>query len=64
MKVKKKNLSEKEIDEIVILQANDENAWNDVQILKNRAKRGNREKFLQALGKVPKVEPDEADRIK
>ena len=60
MKVK----NEKETDEIVITQAGDEKAWTDIQIVKNRAKRGSREKFLQALSKVPKVEPDEADRIK
>ncbi len=59
MKVK----DEKEIDETVIAQADDENAWTDIQVVKNRAKRGSREKFLQALSKVPKVEPDEADRI-
>ncbi len=63
MKVKKKNLSEKEIDEIVISQANDENAWNDIQILENRAELGNHEKFLQALSKVPKAETDEDDKI-
>ena len=59
MKVK----NEKEIDEIVIAQADDEKAWTDIQVVKNRAKRGSREKFLKALSKVPKVEPDEEDRI-
>ena len=63
MKVKDKNLSEKEIDELVIAQVNEENAWTDIQSVKNRAGRGSREKFLQALSKVPKVEPDEDDRI-
>ncbi len=62
MKVRKKNLSEKEIDELVIAQANDDNAWTDIQLVKNRAGRESREKFLQALSKVPKVESDE-DRI-
>lgn len=38
-------------------------AWATVEYLKERAKRGSREKFLQALSKVPKVEPDEADRL-
>ncbi|HEY0459418.1 MAG TPA: hypothetical protein VGC97_09800 [Pyrinomonadaceae bacterium] len=60
MKVK----NEREIDETVIAQADDEKAWTDIQIVKKRAQRGSREKFLQALSKVPKVEPDEADRIK
>ena len=59
MKVK----DEKEIDEIVIAQADNETAWTDIQVIKNRAKRGSREKFLKALSKVPKVEPDEEDRI-
>lgn len=63
MKVKNKKLSEKEIDGLVIAQANDENAWTDIQSVKNRAQRGSREKFLQALSKVPKVEPDQDDRI-
>ena len=60
MKVK----NEKTIDEKVIAQAEDENAWTDLQIVENRARRGNREKFLKALTKVPKVEPDEEDSIK
>ncbi len=38
-------------------------AWTTVEYLKERAKRGSRKKFLQALGKVPKVEPDEEDRF-
>ena len=59
MKVK----DEKEIDETVIAQADDETAWTNIQVVKNRAKRGSREKLLQALSKVPKVEPDEADKI-
>ncbi len=63
MKVKKKNLSEKEIDELVIAQANDDNAWTDIQSVKNRAERGSREKFLKALSKVPKVESAEDDKI-
>lgn len=64
MKVKKKNLSENEIDEIVIAQAENENAWAEVAYLKRRAKRGSREKFLKALSKVPKVAPHEDDKIK
>lgn len=39
-------------------------AWSTVEYLKERGKRGSREKFLQALSKVPKIEPDEKDRIK
>jgi predicted DNA binding CopG/RHH family protein len=38
-------------------------AWVTVEYLKERAKRGSREKFLNALSKVPKVEPDEEDKI-
>lgn len=63
MKAKKRNLSESEIDESVIAQADDETAWADIQFVKNRVERGSRENFLQALSKVPKVEPDEADRL-
>jgi hypothetical protein len=39
-------------------------AWATVEYLEERAKRGSREKFLKALSKVPKVEPDEEDKIK
>lgn len=38
-------------------------AWLTVEYLKERAKRGSREKFLRALSKVPKVEPEEQDRL-
>jgi hypothetical protein len=38
-------------------------AWLTVEYLKERAKRGSREKFLNALSKVPKAEPDEEDKI-
>ena len=38
-------------------------AWATIEYLKEKAKRGSREKFLKALSKVPKVEPDEEDRI-
>jgi hypothetical protein len=57
-----KKPSEKEIDDFVIAQADDEGAWT-IEDLKKKAKRGNREKFLQALSKVPKVEPDADDRL-
>ena len=63
MKVKSKNLSEKAIDELVIAQEKDENAWTAIQSIKTRSSRGSREKFLQALSKMPKVEPDEDDKI-
>ena len=51
---------EKEIDDLVISQADDEKAWTNIQVVKNHAKRGSREKFLKALSKVPIVEPDKA----
>jgi hypothetical protein len=38
-------------------------AWSTVEYLKERGKRGSREKFLQALSKVPKVEPDDENRL-
>ncbi len=47
----------------VITQADDENAWIDIQSVKNCARRGSREKFLKALSKVPKSAPDEEDEI-
>jgi hypothetical protein len=59
----KKNLSGNEVDEKVISQASDENTHTDIQSLKKRAERGSRDKFLQALSKVPKVESDEEDRL-
>ena len=63
MKVKKKHFSESEIDELVIAQVDDETTWTDIEIIRKRAKRGSREKFLRALSKVPKVEPDDKDKI-
>ncbi len=60
MKVK----NEKEIDQKVIAQAEDEKAWTDWQVVKNRARCGSHEKFLKVLSKVPKVEPDEEDKVK
>ena len=38
-------------------------AWATIEYLKERANRGSREKFLKALSKVPKVAPDEEDKI-
>ena len=35
----------------------------DFERLKRRAERGNREKFLRVLGKVPDVEPPDYDRL-
>ncbi|CAN5347086.1 hypothetical protein BH20ACI1_BH20ACI1_01390 [soil metagenome] len=65
---KVRELSEKEgitVDQFVSSAvAEKASAWTTVEYLKERAKRGSREKFLKALSKVPKVEPDEDDRIK
>lgn len=61
--MKKKQIAENEIDKIVIAQADNDIAWTQYEYLKKRAERGNREKFLKALSKVPKIEPDENDRI-
>jgi predicted transcriptional regulator len=33
------------------------------EYLDERARRGNRKKFERAIGKVPKVEPEEYDRL-
>ena len=54
---------EKEVDELAVPQVDDEKAWTDIQLVKRHAERGSREKFVQALSKVPKVAPDEADKI-
>ena len=64
---KVRELSEKEgitVDQFVSSAiAEKASAWATVEYLKERAKRGSREKFLKALSKVPKVEPDEEDKI-
>lgn len=38
-------------------------AWMTLDYLRERAKRGSREKFLEIMEKVPDVEPDEEDRL-
>lgn len=38
-------------------------AISTIEYLEKRAKRGNREKFLEILSKVPDVEPEELDRL-
>ncbi|MDQ3634351.1 MAG: toxin-antitoxin system HicB family antitoxin [Acidobacteriota bacterium] len=62
-----RKLSEKEgitVDQFVSSAiAEKASAWETIEYLKERAERGSREKFLKALSKVPKVEPDENDRI-
>ncbi|MGD9561952.1 MAG: hypothetical protein AB7F88_07005 [Pyrinomonadaceae bacterium] len=65
MKVKlmKKRRSEKEIDEKVIAHAEVDTYWTAFELVKRRAERGDREKFLKALSKVPTVEPDPEDRF-
>ena len=64
---KVRELSEKEgitVDQFVSSAiAEKASAWATIEYLKERAKRGSREKFLKALSKVPTVEPDEADKI-
>lgn len=37
--------------------------WSNESYLASRAKRGSREKFLQALDQAPDVEPPEWDRL-
>jgi hypothetical protein len=34
-----------------------------IEYLEKRAKRGNREKFLEILSKAPDVEPEESDKL-
>lgn len=62
-----RELSEKEgitIDQFVSSAiAEKASAWMTIEYLKERANRGSREKFLQALSKVPKAEPDKDDKI-
>lgn len=38
-------------------------AWETLDCLQERAKRGSRDKFLEALSKIPDVEPDGWDKI-
>jgi hypothetical protein len=38
-------------------------AWMTAQYLEQRAVRGDRQKFLKALSKVPDTDPEEQDRI-
>lgn len=45
--MKNKNLSEKEIDEIIIAQATDEEAWDDIKDFRERDKGGSPEKSLK-----------------
>lgn len=37
--------------------------WMAESLIAERAKRGNREKFLEFMANVPDVEPDELDRL-
>jgi hypothetical protein len=64
---KVRELSEKEgitVDQFVSSAiAEKASAWTTVEYLKERAERGSREKFLNALSKVPKTEPDEDDKF-
>ncbi len=59
--MKENKLTEKEIDEIVIAEADDERAW--IEVLRKLGERGSREKFLNVLKKVPQVEPDEENKL-
>lgn len=38
-------------------------AWDGLEYLKERGKRGSREKFLEALSKVPNGEPADEDKF-
>jgi hypothetical protein len=38
-------------------------AWMTIEYLKERAARGSRQRFEQALSEVPDVEPEEVDRL-
>lgn len=55
--------NENEMDDIVIAQADDVDAWTELQIIKDRSNSASREKFLRILSKVPDVEPLEDDKI-
>jgi hypothetical protein len=65
---KVRELSEKEgitVDQFVSSAiAEKASAWTTVEYLRERAIRGSHSKFLRALSKVPKVEPNENDKIK
>ena len=38
-------------------------AWVGIEYLEERAARGSREKFEEALAQVPDIEPDDVDRL-
>jgi hypothetical protein len=38
-------------------------AWQTVEYLEKRAARSNRQRFEQALDKVPDIEPEPTDRL-
>lgn len=38
-------------------------AWRTIDYFKERTARGSKEKFFEALSKVPHVKPDESDRL-
>jgi hypothetical protein len=56
--------SQKEIDKIVISQADDESAWTVAQTVKSGAKRASHKKFLGNLNKVSKVEFSNEVKVK
>lgn len=38
-------------------------AWLTIEYLEHRAAKGSREKFLQALSRVPEIEPGQEDEL-
>ena len=60
---KKVSPEEEKIDQIVIAEADRDEAWDEIEYLKEGANRGSREKFLEVMNRVPDVEPGEVDRF-
>jgi len=61
-----RQLAEREgisVDQFIASAIAEKASWDTLEYLKERAKRGSRDKFLEALSKVPDVEPDEWDKI-
>jgi hypothetical protein len=64
---KVRELSEKEgisVDQFISSAiAEKASAWSTIEYLSKRAERGSREKFLNALSKVPEAAPSQDDRL-
>ena len=58
---KRENLSLEQVINLAL--AHSLGTWTAESLMAERAKRANREKFLEFMSQVPDVEPDEHDRL-